>query len=183
MLKYLGLKEYFLVLEHLKNSLAHFHPYNSLHIAYYCLDSKQNISLGYMGELHPDILEQFSIDKKAYAFEINLENLSKVYIPNKKYQDFSRYPFIERDVALVLDEDIEVGKIIDLVKNLPNSSFVNSVKIFDIYRGKNLPSNKKSVAFSLTLQKLDGTLTDEEASTLMNDFIELAKKDFSATIR
>lgn len=182
-LKYLGLKEHFLVLEHLKNSLAHFHPYNSLHIAYYCLDSKQNISLGYMGELHPDILEQFSIDKKTYAFEINLENLSKVYIPNKKYQDFSRYPFIERDVALVLDEDIEVGKIIDLVKNLPNSSFVNSVKIFDIYRGKNLPSNKKSVAFSLTLQKLDGTLTDEEASMLMNDFIELAKKDFSATIR
>lgn len=176
-LKYLGFEENLLVLEHLRDSLSYFHPYNCLHIIY------NNLSLGYMGELHPDILEQFNIDKKAYAFELNLENLSKSYVPNKKYKEFSRFPIIERDVALVMDEEVEVGKIMEIVKKIPNKDFINSIKIFDIYRGKNLPDNKKSVAFSLTLQKFDSTLTDEEANTIMNNFIELAKKDFNAIIR
>ena len=76
-----------------------------------------------------------------------------------------------------------MGSIINLAKNIKNSQLISSIKIFDIYRGKNLLPNKKSVALSLILQAKDLTLTNEDAQKVMDEFIELAKKEFGAVIR
>ena len=70
-----------------------------------------------------------------------------------------------------------------LAKKIKNSQLITSIKIFDIYRGKNLLPNKKSVALSLILQAKDSTLTDEDAQKVMDEFIELAKKEVDAVIR
>ncbi len=155
------------------NTIAYLHPHNVLDIS----------GVGYIGEIHPSILEKFSIDKKVFAFEIDLGKLAQVSESKKTYKNFSRFPFIERDLALLVDEEVAVGSIMSLAKKIKNSQLITSIKIFDIYRGKNLLPNKKSVALSLILQAKDSTLTDEDAQKVMDEFIELAKKEVDAVIR
>lgn len=160
---------------------SYFHPNNSLSI--YCQQKEEKVFVGQMGELHPDILKEEDIKKKAFAFEIDLGLLSMNISHKKTFKPFSRFPSIERDLALLVDESLPISDIIALCGKLKDNANIASVKIFDIYRGKNIPANKKSVALSFTLQSNEQTLKDEDAQKVMDEFIALSQKDLGATVR
>ncbi|NLY71471.1 MAG: phenylalanine--tRNA ligase subunit beta, partial [Clostridiales bacterium] len=123
--------------------------------------SSNKRKLGVIGELHPDVLEKYDIDVRAYCCELNFDLIVSLADTEKYYRPLPKYPSTSRDIALLVDEEINVGEIESIIKN-NGSDILESVELFDVYRGKQVPEGKKSVAFSLTYRASDRTLTDEE---------------------
>jgi phenylalanyl-tRNA synthetase beta chain len=141
-------------------------------------------AFGHFGRLHPDIAEKLGLSHDVLLFEIALAPLSLKANELRRYQAFSRFPTIARDLALVLDENHFVGELIDLSYELGRSQdLVKDATIFDIYRGKNIAEGKKSVAISFILQGQDRTLTDQDADSFIEEFLQKAQEKFDAKVR
>lgn len=154
------------------SEVAFLHPNESATITY------QDTSrvLGHCGRLHPQIASALELSGNAYVFELDIEALGQVGHPLPRFKPFSRYPLIERDVAFVMDENIKVGDIINAALKLDQAKeILSSINVFDIYRGKNLGANKKSVAISMVLKREDRTLTDDEAESFINRYVDEVK--------
>ena len=93
-----------------------------------------------------------------------------------------RVPAVSRDLALVMDESVEVGPLMAAIRKAAGK-LIEDVKLFDIYRGAQLGENKKSVAFALSFRAADRTLADTDISGAMNKILAVCEKDFSAVIR
>src|SRR4030042_1088460 len=130
--------------------------------------------LGYLGVLGPDIVEKLDIKKhkpEIVLFEIDLDLLMK-YIPDSiTYTPIPKYPSVERDVAVVVNEDIPASDILDMIRVFP-SEIIEEVSVFDYYKGGNIPEGKKSLAFSITYRSKERTLTDEEVEKLHFSIVE-----------
>jgi phenylalanyl-tRNA synthetase beta chain len=113
-----------------------------------------NEKLGVVGELHPKVSEVFDLSNTVYLVEIDLDKLSPFTTALKKYQQIPRYPSTSRDIALLVDEQITYQQICDIIQNF---SLVNSVALFDLYVGEQVPVGKKSLAFKI-LDKLQRNL-------------------------
>ncbi|NLP29766.1 MAG: phenylalanine--tRNA ligase subunit beta [Clostridiales bacterium] len=137
--------------------------------------SSNNQKLGVIGELHPDVLEQYDIDVRAYCCELNFDLIVNLADAEKYYKPLPKYPSTSRDIALLVDEEINVGRIESIIKD-NGSEILEAVELFDVYRGQQVPEGKKSVAFTLTYRASDRTLTDEEVIEV-HDKILIALKD------
>lgn len=135
-----------------------------------------------MGEVHPSVLENYGIKTKVYVGVFNIPEIYKLYNPVIKYESIIRFPALEHDIALVADEDINVGKIEKAIKSA-GGDYLEKIHLFDIYRGKSIPEGKKSVAYSLYYRKPDGTMTDEEAESLQEKILAKIKTKFGLTLR
>ncbi|MCL2355458.1 MAG: hypothetical protein FWC68_06365 [Oscillospiraceae bacterium] len=134
------------------------------------------------GEVHPRVTENYDISEKVYFGVVDLDKLTKYGKTNKKYTQVPKYPAIERDLAIIINEDVEVGEIAKIAtKKCKN--ILESVEIFDIYRNEKLGENKKSVAFSLTFRDASKTLIDEEVNGLMGEIIAELKTMLGAELR
>lgn len=140
------------------------------------LNEKQ---IGWIGALAPDIAKILSLPK-CYLFEVELSALLSRNVA--KYKAFSQYQAIERDIALVLDEDIPVHDLIDSINALAQTDFI-AVRLFDVYTGENIESQKKSVALNLTYQSLEKTLSDADVSAKVDEILALMQKKFNAIQR
>ncbi len=140
------------------------------------LDGKQ---VGWMGALSPVVAKELSLPK-CYLFEINLEAALTGKIA--QYTAFSQYQQAQRDIALILDESIPVSELMDSIEALQQSNFVG-VSLFDLYAGENIELGKKSVAFSLSYQSLEGTLSDDEVNGKVDEVLALMNDKFSAVQR
>ncbi len=140
------------------------------------LNDKQ---VGWIGALSPTAQKELSLSK-CYLFEIDLD----VVLTGKiaKYQPFSQYQQVTRDIALVLDVDIPVAKLVQSIENM-NQTYLKGVSLFDIYAGENVESGKKSVALNLTYQSLEATLSDNEVNTNIEEVLKLMQDKFSAVLR
>ena len=98
------------------------------------------------------------------------------------YKPLPKYPAITRDIALLADEEITVGEIQDIIKEA-GKKLLESVELFDVYRGKQVQEGKKSVAFKLTYRALDKTLTDEEVVAVHNKVLAALKEKLDAALR
>ena len=134
------------------------------------------------GEIHPHVLENYDIEEKVYVAEIYFEKLVRYGKRNKKYTPIPKYPAIERDIAVIIDEDIEVGAIQKILEKRAGK-ILESAKIFDIYRDEKLGENKKSVAYSLKFRDQEKTLTDEEINGIMSDIITDLETGLEAVLR
>ena len=134
------------------------------------------------GEANPEVLDNYMISRRAYLAEVNLSKLTKYSKTAKKYVEVPKFPAVERDIAIIVDEDVEVGKIEKLVKNKAKK-LLESIKLFDIYRSEKLGTNKKSVAYSLIFRDKNKTLSDDEVNTLMDFIISELEKKFGAELR
>lgn len=158
------------------------HPGESVNISYQANDGQLKC-LGYAGRLHPEIAFALAIDLDTFVVEINLDDLITLSSKLSYYQPFSRYPVIERDVAFVVDEEVKAGDLLALVEKVDGAdTILHDIKLFDLYRGSNIGDGKKSLAINISLQHPQRTLTDEEASNFINQWIELTKI-FNAKIR
>lgn len=135
--------------------------------------------LAYFGQLHPLICKQFGIKGNVVAFEVYLDNIPlprNTHDKAKKKIEMSAFQPVDKDLAFVVNKDVNAANIIAAAKNA-DRNYISDVRIFDTYEGDNLPENKKSVAISLTFQPKEQTFTDKDIENLMNKVIvEVCKK-------
>ncbi len=148
-----------------------------------CANLKVGIdTIATIGEVHPEVLANYDIEKRAYLAEINITKLVKYSRENKKYVEVPKFPAVERDIAMLVDEKIEVGQIEKIITK-KGKKLLESIKLFDIYRNEKLGENKKSVAYSLIFRDKNKTLSDEEINQAMESIIEELQKTIGAELR
>lgn len=127
--------------------------------------------IGLFGEIHPLVQENYGISEKVYMAEICFDKLVKYSKKEKKYTPIPKFPAMERDIALIVDEEIEVAQIEQIIK-AKGKKMLEEWEVFDIYRSDRLGFNKKSIAISLKFRAKDKTLTDDEVTVVMNQILE-----------
>ena len=149
-----------IVFSPLKEDKKFMHPYQTATIE---LLGKNPINLGYVGKIHPVLKDKLKLNQDLFVFEINLEeilsNLS--HNTNVKYKKLPNTAPVLRDIAFAVNENITDADIIKVIKKVSDKNIFKGAKIFDIYKGENIGENKKSVAYRITLQDDNKTLTDE----------------------
>jgi len=137
--------------------------------------------LAIIGEIHPDVLENYGIGTKVWAAQIDFDYLYEIKNTIRLYKSLPKYPAITRDLAFVCDRSVPVLTLEKLIKNAVGTK-LEKIELFDVYEGVQVGPFKKSVAFSLTLRAADRTLTDEEADAAVKKAIK-ALSDIGATLR
>ena len=150
---------------------------NELHPGQSALISVNNDIVGVIGKIHP-----FLAKENVYVFEIDLDKLLDKKVGKMKYKEFSKFPSVKKDLAVVVDKNITSEDIATLIKKAGGSS-LNGIEVFDIYTGKGIDEDKKSIAYSLTFEKMDRTLTDEEINESLNKIIDMLEKKLGAELR
>lgn len=140
------------------------------------------------GEVHPEVLTNYDINKRVYLAEINVTKIVKYSKSNKKYQEVPKFPAVERDIAVIVDEQVQVGDIEQTItkkakKLLKGKKSLESLKLFDIYRDEKIGENKKSVAYSLIFRDTTKSLSDEEINPVMEEITVELQKQFNAELR
>ena len=139
--------------------------------------SVNNDIVGYIGRVHP------SINKEAiYVLEINLDKLLSKKVGKMKYKEISKFPSIKKDIAIIVNQNITSQEIEMIIKKAAGKLLMKT-EVFDVYTGKGVPDNKKSIAYSLEYGAKDRTLTDEEINNVMNKIIEELNKKIGAELR
>lgn len=136
--------------------------------------------MGWMGSLHPKIIEALDLVDEVFVFELDVEEIKQPIL--SKYQPISKYPQNRRDLSFLVSDNQSVGEMVRAIKAL-ELSWLKDVFIFDVYQGKGVPEGQKSVAFALLLQAFDKTLVDAEINSEIDAIIQLLKDNFSAILR
>lgn len=138
--------------------------------------------VGILGQVHPDVTENYGIDTEVYAAEIEFNLLYDLANTEKKYKTLPKFPAMVRDFAMVVKEEVKVG---DIEKEIKASAgeLLESVKLFDVYRGAQILAGTKSVAFSLTYRAKDRTLTDTEVNEINTKVLVNLKDKHNAVLR
>ena len=156
--------------------------YPSLHpgrAASLCADGQV---LGMIGEIHPEVQKNFAVKERVCVFELDMEALFKLYSGRMMMQNFSRFPMVSRDLALVVKEEITAGTILEAVKELNMSCLIQS-GIFDVYAGAQVGEGLKSVALKFVFQAPDRTLTDAEIADYMQEIMNKLQEKTGASVR
>jgi phenylalanyl-tRNA synthetase beta chain len=143
----------------------------------------QGRSLGVLGEVHPVVRERFDLpEQPVMVAEIDLEALLQHVREEELYQTISRYPVVEQDIAVVVDEEVPAARVRDLILEAGGELLRRAV-LFDVYRGPQIPEGKKSLAYSLTYQAMDRTLTDEEVAQVQARIVQRLEEEIGARLR
>jgi phenylalanyl-tRNA synthetase beta chain len=146
------------------------------------LTASDGTYLGTIGELHPIVAQNYTIGAPVYLAELDFENIFATANMKKSFKQLPKYPASTRDFSFVCDEDITVGAIEDAMRT-SGVSLIESIKLFDVYRGKQLGEGKKSVSFSVSLRSADHTLTVEEADKAAAKILRGVERKLGITIR
>ena len=134
-------------------------------------------NIGMIGKIHPSVTKD-----DVYVLEINLDELFTKKVGKMKYKEFSKFPSINKDIALVVDKK-SVSKDIEKVIKSAGGSLLTNIEVFDVYTGVGVGIDKKSIAYSLTFSDMKKTLTDEEINGLMDKIIDTVSKKCGAELR
>ena len=139
--------------------------------------------LGIMGEIHPDVAEKYGMKgERIYCCEIMCSALERKANTEIVYTPLPKFPSTTRDIALLVDEDMEVGSIEAVIREF-GGRILEDVRLFDVYRGQQVDEGKKSVAFSLIYRDKDKTLTDEEVTEVHSGVLDALKDKLNAVLR
>ena len=150
------------------------------------LGSSTGPELAYFGEIHPSIIKKTDLrTDNVLGFEIFLNNIpesrKKIREARPKFE-VSDYQKVVRDFAFVIDEKYSSGEIINLVKNI-DKNLIKNVKIFDVYQGENIESGKKSIAFNVTLEPKNKTLSEKDIDQVSKKIISAVQDATGANLR
>ncbi len=132
--------------------------------------------IGFLGLLHP------SIEKNVYVAEINLDKLLKNRVSKLKYKEVSKYPKVVKDLAFIVEKNINSEDIVKVIKKSGGKTLTN-IEVFDLYTGENVKENEKSIAYSLTFEDMNKTLSDEEVMLIFNKIISDVEVKLNAKLR
>lgn len=138
--------------------------------------------LGSIGEVHPQVLAAFDIDQPVYLLELDVDALLEAAGDFSKFKPLSRYPDVIRDSALLLDESVTAGQVMEIIDRAKVKYIENAV-LFDLYTGKGIPEGKKSLAVRVRYRDLEKTLTEEEVVKGHNKLIQSICRQLGAEIR
>lgn len=136
--------------------------------------------VGVLGEVHPDTLEAFGIERPVALFELDLAALLAAMPARGGAQPVPRFPAVVQDLALVVDEDVAAG---ELRAKIEQSRLVAGARVFDVYRGEQLPAGKKSIAFAIRYQAPDRTLTTDDANREQGRIVNRLAREHGAEPR
>ena len=169
---YLGINN----LEVRRRETSFLHPGRS---AEFILNGK---SLGVFGEVHPKVLENYGLKKRAYVAELDFNLIVENTIDNYTYKALPKYPTMKRDFAFVMDRDVDSVELEKISKKY-GKELLESFKVFDIYEGKNIEDGKKSVAFSLVFRAADRTLEESEVTEICEKIVAEIESEIEAKLR
>ncbi len=138
--------------------------------------NKQGETLAKIFIIHPLVQKNYDLEKyKIACFEINFSKLLKESPEKNLFKEIPKFPKIEFDVSVLIDKKMEIGKIIEEIKSC-DTELIKDIKLFDIYEGENIGKENKAVAFKITLQSNERTLTDEDMSRVQTSTFEKLKQ-------
>lgn len=140
------------------------------------------IRIGRCGRVAGNVLKAFSIKFDVFALELEFEPLAAKGKGTAKYAALPRYPGIERDIAVVVDETVQSGTIVKAIKQAGDEN-LRDVIVWDVYRGKQVAGGKKSIAYRLIFRNESKTLTDSEIDNVFNKIVDSLKRQFGAELR
>ena len=135
---------------------------------------------GFLGELHPRWQQKLGLARSVVLFELNMDILLAHTLP--KASEISKYPPIRRDIAVLVPKDVSVQAMLDSMRS-EKLSIISEVALFDVYQGKGVESDKKSLAFRMLLQDTEKTLTDAQADQAVARLISILENRFGARLR
>ena len=144
--------------------------------------SVAGVELGYMGQVHPLVAENYGMDTEVYCVEIDFTKLFTLKLPDPTYVPLPKYQAVSRDLSFVCEETVTVAQA-EAVITAAAGKLLRSVKLFDIYRGVGIPQGKKSMAFSLELRADDRTLTDADSEGVVNKVLQALQDKLGAVLR
>ncbi len=154
------------------------------HTAYHpgiCADVKLNGEyVGTLGAVHPKFEKKLGLTGRTFAFELLLDNINTRSIPD--VMPISKFPAIRRDLAVIVSNQIETGKLLKSIEKIGISDLI-SINLFDLYKGKGIEVDKKSLALSIWLQSADKTLEDQEIQASVDKVIDHLRDNFGAALR
>lgn len=153
-----------------------YHPGRCAKIVY------KDREVGMIGEFHPDVLERYGIAARGCGCECDFNALSELADTRRYYTPLPRYPSTARDIALLVDDAVQVADIETLIRK-NGTEMLEEVALFDVYRGKQVPEGKKSVAFTLTYRAKDRTLTDQEVVDVHEGVLSSLREELNAVLR
>jgi phenylalanyl-tRNA synthetase beta chain len=136
--------------------------------------------VGWLGRLHPELEKALDFTYSGVVFEVEASAACAATVP--EYRKVSRYPGVRRDLAVVVDADIAVARIVERARQSAGL-LATGVEVFDIYQGAGIPNGLRSVAIGLNLQDVSRTLTDDDADAVVAQVVADLKREFNATIR
>ena len=139
-------------------------------------------TVGYFGQIHPVLLEKLDVDKPVYGCEIRMETLKKHYNDKIVFKAISKFPTVERDLAVLVDSAVTCQSIVDVIK-ASGGEFLDKISLFDVYQGAQVEQGKKSMAFNLVFVADDRTLNVEEIDKTMTDILSSLKEKVGAELR
>jgi len=135
---------------------------------------------GWIGELHPRLVRHFELPMAPTVFELDLAVLTMVPLPDARV--VSRLPSLRRDIAIIINENIAVGDVIKVARELRQPE-VEVLDVFDVYRGNELPNGRKSVAILVVMRDTERTLTDADGDRIVAQLVSTLSDRFGATLR
>jgi len=140
------------------------------------------VPVGVLGEVHPVVAEQFGVPQRTYLMELDLERLYAGVPEQTLHTAILRYPAATRDLALVVDAAAPAAMVADAIR-ASAGTLLRDVRLFDLYTGEGIPPGKKSLAYTLTYQSNERTLTEGEIEASMQAIVAALGKRFGATLR
>lgn len=137
---------------------------------------------GWLGEVHPAVLDAFDAAGPVALFELDLASLLAAAVDVVAYRPVPRYPSVNRDMALVLPQDAAAEQVAQAIRK-EGKAILEDVRLFDVYQGEGVPTGKRSLAFSLTYRASDRTLTDDEVQTVHDNLVAQVCKRFGGEVR
>lgn len=135
---------------------------------------------GHVGALHPEIAKRLGIEQAVYLFELSLASIVEGPLP--AFAELSRFPEVNRDLAVLVDRDTQSEALLQAIRLRAGEHLID-LKLFDVYQGKGIDPDRKSMAVSLTWQHPSRTLNDDEVNACMHEVITSLEEGFGATLR
>lgn len=137
---------------------------------------------GVLGEIHPDVSENYGIDTRCFVAELNLDMLMECAKIDKNHKALPKFPAVTRDIAVLVDDRVLVQEIEDTIKK-QGGGILESAKLFDVYKGSQIPEGKKSIAYAITYRHADKTLTDTEVNKVHDKILRSLEHKLGAELR
>ncbi len=137
---------------------------------------------GCLGEIHPDVLGRLDLPRRVIVFDLSLDALLIAFSRKVLYREFSRFPAITRDVALLIRRDVEARRVLEILRE-DREELLENVDIFDVYTGKGIPEDMKSLGLRMTYRSAVRTLTDEEINPIHSRIVTRLVQETGARIR
>ena len=140
------------------------------------------IKVGFIGQLHPEIAAKYDVDKPVYGGELDYKTLSRFFNDKIVAKAISKFPTVERDLALIVDETCPCASVSDCILNAGGKN-LDKLSLFDVYQGDQVPEGKKSLAFNLIFVSYERTLSVEEVDASVKKILKSLKDNLNAELR